>query len=229
MKAGKVKQESQKTAWDCPFLEVSSKVIPLPGMWPLGPTPNLLSKCHQALAKDKGKGHRESLCIHLPLSLPWMDYSGLIRPVYLLPCRNRRTKKVTKQNQKTTKNTEEGELSPPTQCARGFGGPSKGADVYPHMQAITEEGPKERRRKIAKGWERGGAFWRDQMVFVFFTSQPHKRVLKQPLFVAWRCNIRCLLQQISPSPPPRARPLSVLLSSPLCPRPSLPNKTPYHY
>lgn len=93
MKARKVKQESKKTAWDCPFLEVSWKVIPLPGMWPLSPTPNLLSKCHQALAKDKGKGHRESLCIHLPLSAPWMDYSGLIRPVYLLPCRNRRTKK----------------------------------------------------------------------------------------------------------------------------------------
>lgn len=106
MKAGKVKQESQKTAWDCPFLEVSSKVIPLPGMWPLSPTPNLLSKCHQALAKDKGKGHRESLCIHLPLSLPWMDYSGLIRPVYLLPCRNRRTKKVTKQNPKKQQKTQ---------------------------------------------------------------------------------------------------------------------------
>lgn len=96
MKASKVKQESQKTAWDCPFLEVSWKVIPLPGMWPLSPTPNLLSKCHQALAKDKGKGHRESLRIHLPLSAPWMDYSGLIRPVYLLPCRNRRTKKEKK-------------------------------------------------------------------------------------------------------------------------------------
>lgn len=105
MEASKVTQESQKTAWDCPFLEVSWKVIPLPGMWPLSPTPNLLSKCHQALAKDKGKGHRESL------SAPWMDYSGLIRPVYLLPCRNRQTKKEKKSDGGE-------ELSPTTQCAR---------------------------------------------------------------------------------------------------------------
>lgn len=190
MKASKVKQESQKTAWDCPFLEVSWKVIPLPGMWPLSPTPNLLSKCHQALAKDKGKGHRESLFIHLPLSVPWMDYSGLIRLVYLLRCRNKRKKKK--------KTTKEGNYLL-LHNARGDSAGHQRALTYIHtcrqsqrralMPCVKKK--KERRRKIAKGWERGGAFWRDQMVFVFFTSQPHKRVLKQPLFVAWRCNIRC--------------------------------------
>lgn len=124
MKARKVKQESKKTAWDCPFLEVSWKVIPLPGMWPLSPTPNLLSKCHQALAKDKGKGHRESLCIHLPLSAPWMDYSGLIRPVYLLPCRNRQTKK-----EKRT--TEEGNYLL-VHNARGYSASHQRALMYIH-------------------------------------------------------------------------------------------------
>lgn len=191
MKASKVKQESQKTAWHCPFLEVSWKVIPIPGMWPLSPPQNLLSKCHQALAKDKSRGHRESLCIHLPLSTLWMDYSGLIRPVYLLPCRNRWTKKNIKDGGR--------ELSLSIQCVWGFGGPSKHADVYTHADNHRGEPimpclKKKKRtswRKIAKGWERGGAFWREQMVFVFFTLQSHKRVLKQPLFVAWRCNIRC--------------------------------------
>lgn len=92
---------------------------PSPGMWPLSPTPNLLSKCHQALAKDKGKGHCESLRIHLPLSAPSIGYSGLIRPVYLLPCRNGRMKK--KGEKKKRKRKEEGELSPSTQWERGSG------------------------------------------------------------------------------------------------------------
>lgn len=158
---------------------------PSPGMWALSPTPNLLSKCHQVLTKDKGKGHCESLCIHLPLSVPWIGYSGLIRPVYLLPCRNGQTKKRRRR----------GIISFYT-MREGLRQSSKGADVYTHMQAITVEGlmprvkKKERRTKIAKGWERGGLFvWPNGFCLLHFVTS--QRVLKQPLFVAWGCNIRC--------------------------------------
>lgn len=122
---------------------------PSPGMWPLSPTPNLLSKCHQVLAKDKGKGkgHRESLCIHLPLSAPWIDYSGLIRPVYLLPCRSGQMKKRRRRGIISFYTMQE-----------GLRQPSKGADVYTHMQAITVEGlmprvkKKENCKRMRKGW-----------------------------------------------------------------------------
>lgn len=75
MKARKVKQQSQETAWDYGYVSISWGLLeghPSLSMWPLSLTPNLLSKCHQPLAKDKSKVRCESLCIHLPLSVPWI-------------------------------------------------------------------------------------------------------------------------------------------------------------
>lgn len=102
------------------------------------PHQNPPSKCHRALAKDKrhwgrrGGGGLDAKSISHPSKPPPpLPPAGLIRTVYLLPCRNRGDGK--KEGRKKERLTEGGNyLLPHNACVCVWGGlrlPSKSADA----------------------------------------------------------------------------------------------------
>lgn len=195
----------------CPFLKVLLEGHPSPCMWALGPTPNLLSKCQRALVKDKDEGRSQTLAsISHCQGREWVR-SALIRPVYLLPCRNAGPWKKPRMDEGGK------ELSQNSQWKKY----QESAGACKYLWAPSEEEFNALFKGRSEMAEQMGMF------LSFFTTESF---MVLPLLVARRCNIRGYICSRPPRP-------SLSLSFSFCPALHISPvskglhypKTPYHY